>query len=85
MCHAGPFFNRGGCWLAATYASLVIVVFAVTAATTKPSNVGLDWIPLVMLAWPWPARLLLPGVIVNTAVWYLLGSVVQHFWSTSRH
>jgi hypothetical protein len=37
--------NPGGFYLAATYVLSVVVVFALTASATKPSNVGLDWIP----------------------------------------
>ena len=39
--------------LAACYFLLVVAVFALTAATTSPSNVGLDWIPFYLLTMPW--------------------------------
>ena len=34
--------NPGGFYIAATYVLIVIVIFAPTTCTTKPSNVGLD-------------------------------------------
>ena len=34
---------------------IVVVVFALTASTTKPSSVGLDWIPFMLLSMPWYA------------------------------
>jgi hypothetical protein len=80
--------KRGGCCFAASYVLIVIVVFALIAATTKPGNVGLDWIPFLILAWPWPwiaQGLLLPGLIVNTALMYAFGALSQRFWHTLRH
>jgi hypothetical protein len=75
--------NPGGFYLAATYVLIVVVVFALTASTTKPSNVGLDWIPFVLLSMPWYAldvRLLAPGLIVNTGLMYLLGTLLHALW-----
>ena len=75
--------STGGCWFAAIYALMVVVVFAYTAATTKPGNVGLDWVPFSMVAMPWSgldARLLFPGFIANTALLYLLGTLLQSMW-----
>ena len=75
--------NPGGFYIAATYLLIVVVVFALTAFTTKPSNVGLDWIPLMLLSMPWYAldvRLLVPGFIVNAGLLYLLGTVFHTLW-----
>jgi len=79
--------NPGGFYLAAIYVLTVVVVFALTASTTKPSNVGLDWIPFVLLSMPWYAldvRLLVPGLIVNTGLMYLLGALVHALWRRIR-
>jgi hypothetical protein len=80
--------SRRGCYLAGAYVLIVIVVFALTAATTKPGNAGLDWIPFLILAWPWPwiaQGLLLPGLIVNTALMYMFGMLSQRLLHTLRH
>ena len=72
--------NPGGFCVAATYVLIVVVVFALTASTTKPSNVALDWIPFVLLSMPWYAldvRLLVPGLIVNVGLMYLLGTLLH--------
>src|SRR5215475_4601213 len=66
--------------LAAIYVLAVVFVFALTALTTKPDNVGLDWIPFVMLASPWyflNPRLVLPGLILNVGLMYLLGALLH--------
>lgn len=79
--------NRCGCCLAGAYVLILLAVFAYTAATTAPSNVGLDWIPFGMLAMPWyglDAHLLFPGFIANTAFMYLLGTVLQRFWRSVK-
>ena len=75
--------NPGGFSLTATYLLIVVVAFALTASTTKPSNVGLDWIPFVLLSMPWYAldvRLLVPGLIVNTGLMYVLGTLLHALW-----
>jgi hypothetical protein len=75
--------NPGGFCVAATYVLVVVVVFAVSAYTTKPGNVGYDWIPFVLLAMPWyrlHTQLLLPGLIVNASLMYLLGTLLHTFW-----
>ena len=72
--------SLGGFCGAATYALIVTIVFTLTAFTTKPSNVGYDWIPFILLSMPWyaiNASLLLPGLIVNAALMYLLGTALQ--------
>ncbi len=76
--------NQGGFCVSATYVLIVITVFAFTAATTKPSNVGLDWIPFILLSMPWYAlntRLLFPGLVANACLMYLLGTILQSFWN----
>jgi hypothetical protein len=63
--------NPGGFCVAAIYVPIVVVVFAFTASTTKPSNVGYDWIPFVLISMPWyglDERLLLPGLIPNAGL-----------------
>ena len=80
-----------GFGFAAGYVVLVVAVFALTAATTTPSNVGLDWLPFYLLTMPWsplidpdvpwaqPVALIafLAGMVVNTAAIYIIGSQVQ--------
>lgn len=78
--HLWDRINRTGFGFAAAYVVLVVVVFGVTAATSSPSKAGLDWIPFTLLAMPWfllDARLLFPGLVVNTALLYVLGSLVH--------
>lgn len=75
--------NPGGFCVATTYVLIVVVVFVLTASTSKPSNVGLDWIPFVLLSMPWYAldvRLLVPGLIVNTGLMYGLGTLLHTLW-----
>jgi hypothetical protein len=75
--------DPGGFRLAAIYVLAVVFVFALTALTTKPDNVGLDWIPFVLLAVPWyllDTRLLLPGLILNVGLMYLLGTLLHTRW-----
>ena len=72
--------NPGGFCVAATYVLIVVVIFTFTASTTKPSNVGYDWIPFILLSMPWYAinqRLLLPGLIANAGLMYSLGTLLQ--------
>lgn len=74
--------NRLGICFAVTYLVIAVAVYTITAVTTKPSNVGLDWIPFFMLAMPWSkidARLLLPGLIINAGILYLLGTLLGKF------
>ena len=57
--------NRTGFALAAGYVVLVVAVFAGTAATGSPSDVGLQWIPFSLFTMPWShlsQRLIDPGV-----------------------
>jgi|GEM_PF-3193050 len=77
--------NPGGFCVAATYVLIVVVVFAFTASTTKPGNVGYDWIPFILLSMPWyglSPRLLLPGLIANAGLMYLLAWQPSGAWST---
>ena len=82
------FSNRislGGFCVAATYALIVIVVFGFTEMITKPSNVGYDWIPFILLSMPWyaiNARLLLPGLLANAGLMYLLGTALQALYGS---
>ncbi len=79
--------SLGGLCVATTYMLVVILVFVVTAVNTKPSNVGLDWIPFMLFSMPWyfiNPQLLLPGLAVNAAIMYLLGTVLEAFWRRVR-
>jgi len=72
-----------GSWLAAIYIVLVIAVYVLIASVTKPDNVGLDWIPFVMLAMPWyglAPQLLIVGFILNAAILYFLGFLMETVW-----
>jgi hypothetical protein len=76
-------WNVLGAWLGGTYLVLVVAVYILIASVTKPDNVGLDWIPFVMLAIPWYAlapKLLIVGFILNAAILYLLGVVIELVW-----
>ena len=71
---------RSGIYAAAFYVVIVVAVFALIAANTKPDNVGLDWIPFVMLAMPWyrlNPQLLIPGLIANAVILFLLGTLLD--------
>jgi hypothetical protein len=75
--------NPGGFCVAATYVIVVVFVFVFTAYTTKPENVGYDWIPLILLAMPWyrlHTQLLLPGLIANIGLMYLFGTLLHTLW-----
>lgn len=72
--------NPVGFLAAATYVLIVAAVFIITTSTTTPGNVGLDWIPFMLLSIPWYAidqRLLLPGLIANACLVYLFGSLLH--------
>ena len=75
--------NRLGIYVAATYLFIVALVYVLTAYTGKKDDTGLAWIPFFMLAMPWPridARLLLPGLIINAGILFLIGTLVEKFW-----
>lgn len=72
----------GSC-LAIAYLVLVMAVYVLIASVTKPDNVGLDWIPFVMLSMPWYAlapQLLIVGFILNATILYLLGALIEIVW-----
>ena len=77
--------NPVGFRLAGIYLILVLVIFLLTAATTKPSKVGLDWIPFLLLSWPWLSwqggtQCLLPGLLVNAGILYFVGTLFRALW-----
>ncbi len=75
--------NPGGFCVAAAYTVVVVLVFALTASTTKPGNAGLDWTPFILLSILWyglDPRLVVPGLILNVGLMYLLGTLLQTFW-----
>ena len=79
--------NRLGIYVAATYLFIVALVYVLTAYTGKKDDTGLAWIPFFMLAMPWPkidARLLLPGLIINAGILFLIGTLVEKFWKFWR-
>lgn len=79
-CGTPPRPARLGPSLAAIYFALALVLFILTAVTTKPDNVGLDRIPFLGFTLPWSgisSQLALPGVFLNTAGLWLLGAEVQ--------
>ena len=72
----------GSC-LAIAYLVLVVAVYVLIASVTKPDNVGLDWIPFVMLAMPWYAlapQLLIVGFMLNAVILYLMGVFIELVW-----
>jgi hypothetical protein len=74
---------RFGVWLAGIYFVLTAALFMVTALGTKPDNVGLDWIPFMVLAMPWSrisAAMAIPGVFLNTLALLLMGTVLEKIW-----
>jgi len=84
-------WSRLGVWLAIIYIATVVAVYFLTALTTKPDDVGLDWIPFLMLSMPWwyvftrlitPNSLLpaIPGFILNAGILYLLGMLIGNLW-----
>jgi hypothetical protein len=81
--------NPGGFCVAVTYLVIVVVVFSATALTTKPSNVGYDWIPFILLDAPWywmSPKMLLPGLVANTIFMYVFGSGLYrvYAWAARR-
>jgi hypothetical protein len=79
--------SRFGLWLAGIYLLLAAGLFLQTALTTKPGNVGLDWIPFVVLSMPWSRmdpRFAIPGVLLNGAMLWALGTALQKLARYSR-
>lgn len=75
--------NSGGFRVASTYVLIVVIVFALCTLTARPENVGYDWIPFILLAMPWyrlNPQLLVPGLIANVGLMYLLGSLLHMIW-----
>jgi hypothetical protein len=71
--------DRLGVYAAAIYLFIALLVYVLTAYTGETDETGLSWIPFFMLAMPWPridGRLLLPGLIVNAGILYLVGTLV---------
>ena len=78
---------RLGLWLGGFYVFLAAALFILTALTTKPGNVGLDWIPFVLLAMPLSLideRFAIPGVLLNGVTLWCLGTVLQLFFRRVR-
>lgn len=74
--------NRLGIYASATYLFILALIYVLTAYTGKTDDTGLEWIPFFMLGMPWvkvDARLLLPGMIINAGILYLLGTLVGKF------
>jgi hypothetical protein len=71
---------RLGLWLGCIYLALAAALFLVTLLTTNPGNVGLDWIPFVLLGMPWSRHdmaLAVPGVLLNAVILWALGTALQ--------
>jgi hypothetical protein len=71
---------RLGLWLAAIYFILAAALFLVTALNTKPGNVGLDWVPFMVLTAPWSGMspiLAIPGVFLNALALWVVGTVAE--------
>jgi hypothetical protein len=72
--------RRLGLLLAGIYLALAAGLFLFTELTTKPGNVGLDWIPFMLLAWPWSfmsPNMLIPGVLINAGLLWLIVTLIQ--------
>ena len=77
----GSYFYRGGLRLAGIYCLIVGFVYAITAFCSKPSYVGFDGIPLMLLSMPWyriNPLLFWPGLVANTVLMYLLSSAIRY-------
>jgi hypothetical protein len=69
-----------GIWLAGIYVALVVGLFILTALTTNPGKVGLDWIPFMVLTAPWSGMspaMAVPGILLNAAIMWLAGTVLH--------
>ena len=78
---------RFGLWLGGMYVFLATALFILTALTTKPGNVGLDWIPFMILTAPWSGmdtRLAIAGVLLNGVILWGFGNLLQVFFRNRR-
>ena len=78
---------RLGLWLGGFYVFLAAALFILTALTTKPGNVGLDWIPFMILTAPWSGmdtRLAIAGVLLNGVILWGFGNLLQVFFRNRR-
>ena len=62
-------------------------MFAYTSYTTKPAYVGYDWIPFILLTWPWSSVGVRPvlGLVLNAAILNTLGTVWKGYAAESRN
>jgi hypothetical protein len=70
----------GGICVASSYALVVFVWVVITAVISKPSTMGFEIIPLMMLALPWclvHRALIIPGFAINLVLSYALGVVLE--------
>jgi len=74
--------DPGGFCVAATYVVVGVAVFVFTSATTKQSNVELDWLAFALLGATWSGwgTGMLPAFGINTGLMYLLGTVLYAVW-----
>jgi hypothetical protein len=73
--------HRLGIGFAAGYLLLAAAVYALIAS--HPPDDGLEWLPLVWLAMPWfklGQAMLIPGILLNAAILYLCGVLIQLVW-----
>jgi hypothetical protein len=78
---------RFGLWLGGIYLLLATGLFILTVLTTTPDKVGLDWIPFFFLSMPWSRmepRFAIPGVLLNGAILWALGTAFQKLIRYSR-
>ena len=74
--------NRLGIYLSGLYVLVVAAVYGLTALSAKPSDVGYEWVPFIMLAMPWvrmgqAQEFLLLGLIANAVILYLFGTLFE--------
>jgi len=76
-----PRLSHAGLFTAGLYAVIVVGVFTFTWINTKPENVGYDWIPFILLSYPWFnifAGNPLPGFVLNAVILYMAGALLGH-------
>jgi hypothetical protein len=72
-----------GIWLAGIYSVILIAALFIPVVAVKPDSVDLRWLTFLTLAKPWNSfnpYLLLPGLILNAALLYLIGMVIEKLW-----